>query len=143
MECQNDHTFSLLPPVPGKYYVVPGEYHYEVVGCGYGWMSLGLKTLGLARSSMQNTLDFDVINPVDSQHDTCTCKAIWLTCGVRWVYLFLSLSCGRLGGEKWLSSSLPLASNMLHDEISEWDLQVLHHRACRMGHHETAHISAY
>ena len=33
-----------------------------------------------------------------SQHDTCTCKAIWLTCGVRWVSLFLSLSCGQLGG---------------------------------------------
>ena len=77
---------------------VPGEYHHEVVGCGYGWMSLGLKTLRSARNLMQNTSDFDVINPVDSQHDTCTCKAIWLTCGVRWVYPFLSLSCGRLGG---------------------------------------------
>ena len=84
MECQHDHALSLLPPVPG-------EYLYEVVGCGYGWMSLGLKTLRSARNLMQNTLDFDVINPVDSQHDTCTCKAIWLTCWVRWVYLFLSL----------------------------------------------------
>ena len=106
MECQNDHALSLLPPVPG-------EYHYEVVGCGYGWMSLGLKTLRSAKNLMQNTLDFDVINPVDSQHDTCTCKAIF-TCRVRWVYLFLSLSCG--GGE-WLSSSLQLAFSMLHDEI--------------------------
>ena len=61
MECQNDHALSLLPPIPG-------EYHYEVVGCGYGWMSLGLKTLRSARNLMQNTLDFDVINPVDSQH---------------------------------------------------------------------------
>ena len=67
MECQNDHALSLLPPVPG-------EYHYEVVGCGYGWMSLGLKTLRSARNLMQNTLDFDVINPVNSQHDTCTSK---------------------------------------------------------------------
>ena len=58
---------------------------------------MGLKTLRSARNLMQNTLDFDVINPVDSQHDTCTCKAIWLMCGVRWVYLFLSLSCGLLG----------------------------------------------
>ena len=68
MECQNDHALSLLP-------TVPGEYHYEVVRCGYGWMSLGLKTLRSARNLMQNTLDFDVINPVDYQHDTCTCKA--------------------------------------------------------------------
>ena len=90
MECQNDHALSLLPPVLG-------EYHYEVVGCGYDWMSLGLKTLRSARNLMQNTLDFEVINPVDSQDDTCTCKAIWLTCGFRCVYLFLSKSCGRLG----------------------------------------------
>ena len=34
-------------------------------------MSLGLKTLRSARNLMQNTLVFDVINPVDSQHDTC------------------------------------------------------------------------
>ena len=71
MECQNDHALSLLPPVPG-------EYHYEVVGCGYGWMGLGLKTLRSARNLMQNSLNFDVINPVNSQHDTG--KAIWLTC---------------------------------------------------------------
>ena len=90
MECQNDHALSLLPPVLG-------EHHYEVVGCGYSWMSLGLKTLRSARKLMQNTLDFDVITPVESQHDTCTCKAIWLMCGVRWVYLFISLSCGWLG----------------------------------------------
>ena len=89
VECQNDHALSLLPPVPG-------EYHYEVVGCGYGWMGLGLKTLRSARNLMQNSLNFDVINPVNSQHDTG--KAIWLTCRVRWVNLFLSLSCGRLGG---------------------------------------------
>ena len=68
MECQNDRVLSLLPPIPG-------EYHYEVVGCGYSWMSLGVKTLRSARNLMQNTLDFDVIDPVDSQHDTCTCKA--------------------------------------------------------------------
>ena len=58
------------------------------------WLRLdefGSKSLRSARNLMQNTLDFNVINPVDSQHDTCTCKAIWLTCGVRWVYLFLSL----------------------------------------------------
>ena len=111
MEYQNDHALSLLPPIPG-------EYHYEVVGCGYGWMSLGLKTLRSARNLMQNTLDFDVINPVNSQHYTCTSKGIWLTCRVRWVYLFLSLSCGRMvGGGEWLSSSLRLASSMLHDEI--------------------------
>ena len=89
VECQNDHALSLLPPVPG-------EYHYEVVGCGYDWMGLGLKTLRSARNLMQNSLNFDVINPVNSQHDTG--KAIWLTCRVRWVNLFLSLSCGRLGG---------------------------------------------
>ena len=46
MECQNDHALSLLPPIPG-------EYHYEVVGCGYGWMSLGLKTLRSAGNLMQ------------------------------------------------------------------------------------------
>ena len=110
MECQNDHALSFLPPVPG-------EYHYEVVGCGYDWMSLGLKTLRSARNLMQNTLDFNVINPVDSQHFICTCKAIWLTCWVRWVYIFLSLSCGWLvggggggGGGEWLTS-------MLHNEI--------------------------
>ena len=39
MECQNDHALSLLPPIPE-------EYHYEVEGCGYGWMSLGLVTVG-------------------------------------------------------------------------------------------------
>ena len=71
MECQNDRVLSLLHPVPGG-------YHYEVVGCGYGWMSSALKTLRSTRNLMQNTLDFDVINPVDSQHDTC--KTIWLTC---------------------------------------------------------------
>ena len=43
MECKNDHALSLLPPIPGK-------YHYEVVGCGYGWMSLGLKALRSART---------------------------------------------------------------------------------------------
>ena len=59
MECQNDHDLSFLPPVLG-------EYHYEVVGCGYGWMSLGLKTLRSARNLMQNTLDFDVIQSIPS-----------------------------------------------------------------------------
>ena len=62
-------TVFFVPPVPG-------EYHYKVVGCGYGWMTLSLKTLRSARNLMQKTLDFDFINPVDSQYDTC--KAIWL-----------------------------------------------------------------
>ena len=39
---------SLLHPVPG-------EYNYEVVGCGYSWMSLALKALSSARKLMQNT----------------------------------------------------------------------------------------
>ena len=43
-------TMFFVPPVPG-------EYHYKVVGCGYGWMTLGLKTLRSARNLMQNTLD--------------------------------------------------------------------------------------
>ena len=59
-------------------------------------MWLRLDEFGSARNLMQNTLDFNVINPVDSQHFTCTCKAIWLTCWVRWAYLLLSLSCGQL-----------------------------------------------
>ena len=104
MECQNDHALSLLPPVPG-------EYHYEVVGCGYGWMSLGLKTLRSARNLMQNTLDFDVINPVDSQHDTCMYLQSYLAhCEFRWVYLFLSLCCGRLGSGGGMAKQLPTIS---------------------------------
>ena len=85
MECQIDHALSLLPPVPV-------EYHYEVVGCGYGWMSLSLKTLRSARNLMQNTLDFDVINQSITSMIHVLAKP---TCGVRWVYLFISLSCGR------------------------------------------------
>ena len=34
-------------------------------------MWLRLDEFGSARNLMQNTLVFDVINPVDSQHDTC------------------------------------------------------------------------
>ena len=90
-ECQNDHALSLLPFIPGK-------YHYEVVACDYGWMSLGLKALRSARNLMQNTLDFDVINPVDSQHYTG--KAIWLTCRGQ-----VDLYCEFVGEGGWLRSS--------------------------------------
>ena len=84
-------TVFFVPPVPG-------EYHYKVVGMWLWLDEFGSKgkVLKSTRNLMQNTLEFDVINPVDSQHDTCTCKGIWLTCGVRWVYLFISLSCRRV-----------------------------------------------
>ena len=91
--------------------LVLGEYHYEVVGCGYGWMSLGLKTLRSARNLMQNTLDYDVINPVSSQHDTCTYKAHMRG------QVGLSIHIPKLwpvGGGRWLSSYLRLGSSMVH-----------------------------
>ena len=123
MECQNDHALSLLPPVPG-------EYHYEVVGCGYGWMSVGLKTLRSARNLMQNTLDFDVINAVDSQHFTCTCKAIWLTCGVRWVYSITSDN----GPSEKRTTSLQRTA---HLPPIDFTIELIHFEPPRSGHLST------